>query len=90
MPNLDLPALCSPKFKSGAPSDQAQVLTQLIADIITNSGMIDLKYLCICPEKLVWCLYVDFICLNFDGAVVDASMVALICALKTGTFLLLT
>lgn len=84
VPNLELPPLCSPKFKSGPPSDQAQVLTQLIADIIENSGCIDLQDLCIYPDKLAWCLFIDFICLDFDGAIVDASILALMGALKTG------
>lgn len=28
MPNLDLPAMCSPKFKPGPPSDDAQILSE--------------------------------------------------------------
>lgn len=84
IPNLELPALCSSKFRPGPPSDQAQVLTQLIADIIENSGCIDLEELCIFPDKLAWCLFVDFVCLDFDGAVVDTAIIALLGALKTG------
>ncbi|KAG5895621.1 hypothetical protein JTB14_017730 [Gonioctena quinquepunctata] len=85
VPNLELPPLCSPKFRPGPPSDQAQVLTQLIADSIKNSKCLDLKDFCIFPDKLAWCLFVDFICLDFDGAVVDACIVALMGALKTAT-----
>ncbi|CAH2000596.1 unnamed protein product [Acanthoscelides obtectus] len=84
VPNLDLPPLCSPKFRPGPPSDQAQVLSQLINDIIENSQCIDLTDLCIFPDKLAWCLYIDFICLDFDGSVVDACIIALVGALKTG------
>ncbi|CAH1105303.1 unnamed protein product [Psylliodes chrysocephalus] len=83
VPNLELPPLCSPKFRPGPPSDQAQVLTQLIADIIENSKCIDLNDLCIFQDKLVWCLFVDFVCLDFDGSVVDACIVSLLGALKT-------
>ncbi|XP_018572080.1 exosome complex component RRP43-like [Anoplophora glabripennis] len=83
VPNLELPPLCSPKFRPGPPSDQAQVLTQLIADIIENSECIDLKELCIFPDKLAWCLFIDFICLDFDGAVVDACVLSLMGALRT-------
>ncbi|CAH2000593.1 unnamed protein product [Acanthoscelides obtectus] len=83
VPNLDLPPLCSPKFRPGPPSDQAQVLSQLINDIIENSQCIDLTDLCIFPDKLAWCLYIDFICLDFDGSVVDACIIALVGALKT-------
>lgn len=84
VPNLDLTPLCSAKFKSGPPSDQAQVLTQLLADVIENSKCIDLKDLCIHPDKLAWCLYVDLICLDYDGSIIDASLISLIGALKSG------
>ncbi|CAH0560452.1 unnamed protein product [Brassicogethes aeneus] len=85
VPNLELPPLCSPKFKPGPPSDQAQVLSQLIADIIKNSNCVDLKDLCLHPDKLAWCLFIDFICLDFDGAIIDACIIALMGALKTVT-----
>ncbi|XP_060532147.1 exosome complex component RRP43-like isoform X2 [Cylas formicarius] len=85
VPNLELPPLCSPKFKPGPPSEEAQVLTQLIADIIDNSKCIDLEELCIYPDKLAWCLYVDLICLNHDGSLVDACIIALMSCLNTVT-----
>lgn len=83
VPNLELPPLCSPKFKPGPPSDQAQVLTQLIADIIENSRCINLEELCIFPDKTAWCLYADLICLDYDGSLVDACIIALMACLKS-------
>lgn len=85
VPNLDLPPLCSSKFKCGPPSDQAQVLTQLLADILENSKCVNLKDLCICSDKLAWCLYVDLICLDYDGSIIDACLISLIGALKSVT-----
>ncbi|XP_057670396.1 exosome complex component RRP43-like [Diorhabda carinulata] len=85
IPNLELSPLCSPQFKSGPPSDQAQVLSQLISDIILNSKCMDLKELCVYPDKLAWCLFVDFECLDFDGSVVDACILSFVGALKTAT-----
>jgi exosome complex component RRP43 len=41
--------------------------------------------LCIAPGKAVWVLYIDIICLNYDGNILDASMMALKAALKEGT-----
>lgn len=35
VPNLDLPAICSPKFKPGPPSEEAQVLSEKLNDILT-------------------------------------------------------
>ncbi|XP_022920170.1 exosome complex component RRP43-like [Onthophagus taurus] len=83
IPNVELPPLCSPNYKPGPPSDQAQVTTKAIADVIENSGCISLKSLCICKEKLAWCLYADMICIDHDGAVIDACLIALLTALKT-------
>lgn len=82
VPNLDLPAMCSPRFRPGPPSEQAQVLSQFIADTITNSEMIDLEDLCILEGKLVWCLYIDIICLNYDGNITDASITAFLGAIQ--------
>ena len=36
VPNVDLPPLCSSRFRSGPPSEQAQVLSQFVADIISK------------------------------------------------------
>ena len=36
VPNIDLPPLCSPRFRPGPPSEQAQVLSQFIADTISK------------------------------------------------------
>ncbi|XP_066252249.1 exosome complex component RRP43-like [Euwallacea similis] len=83
--NLELPPSCSPKFRSGPPSNQVQILRKLIADIIESSRCVDLKELCILKGKLAWCLYVDFTCLDYDGCVVDACLIALTACLKTVT-----
>lgn len=80
---MELPPLCSAKFRPGPPSDQAQVLTKLVFDIIRNSECVKLEELCITKEKLAWCLYADLICLDYDGALIDACIVALVTALKT-------
>ncbi|EFA02571.1 exosome complex component RRP43 [Tribolium castaneum] len=85
IPNVELPPLCSSKFRPGPPTEQAQVATQLVADILKNSDCLDLKTLCIFPDKLAWCLYADLICLDLDGALIDACVVALMAALKSVT-----
>lgn len=82
VPNIELTPLCSPKFRPGAPSEQAQVCGRLLAEIVENAGCVDLQQLCIVREKLVWTLYCDIVCLDHDGCVVDAAIVALVAALK--------
>ncbi|KAF2894241.1 hypothetical protein ILUMI_11934, partial [Ignelater luminosus] len=83
IPNVELPPLCSPKFRPGPPSDLAQITTRFIADIVENSRCIDLNDLCIAKERLAWCLYADLICLDHDGSLIDACLLALMTALKT-------
>lgn len=82
VPNVELPPLCSSQFKAGPPSDQAQVASQLIADVVKSSKLIDLKALCIAEGILSWVLHCDMICLDYEGNVVDACLLSLLAALK--------
>lgn len=34
VPNIDLPSICSPKFKPGPPADSAQVLSERLNDVL--------------------------------------------------------
>jgi exosome complex component RRP43 len=36
VPNLDLPAISSPQFKPGPPTDEAQVFSQQLYELITS------------------------------------------------------
>ncbi|XP_034172645.2 exosome complex component RRP43 [Osmia lignaria lignaria] len=85
VPNVELHPLCSPKFRPGPPSDQAQIISNLINNILINSAAIDLKDLCICKGKLAWVLYCDLLCINYDGSAIDACVGALTAALNTLT-----
>ncbi|CAE6486220.1 unnamed protein product [Rhizoctonia solani] len=82
VPNLDLPAICSPKFRPGPPAEEAQMLSEKISDILTSSNAIDPKTLCIHPGKAAWVIYVDAVCINYDGNILDATMLAVLAALQ--------
>ncbi|GAB1519547.1 hypothetical protein RhiTH_002615 [Rhizoctonia solani] len=82
VPNLDLPAICSPKFKPGPPAEEAQMLSEKISDILSSSNAIDPKTLCIHPGKAAWVIYVDAVCINYDGNILDATMLAVVAALQ--------
>ncbi|NXF09390.1 EXOS8 protein, partial [Smithornis capensis] len=82
VPNVELPSLCSERFRSGPPGEEAQAASQFIADVIENSQMIVKEDLCIANGKLAWVLYCDIICLDYDGNLLDASVFALLAALK--------
>lgn len=83
IPNIEISPLSSPKYRPGPPSEEAQVYSCSLADSILNSGCVNLKDLCITKEQLVWALFCDLICLDHDGCVFDASVIALVAALHT-------
>uniref|UniRef100_A0A3P8WX36 Ribosomal RNA-processing protein 43 n=1 Tax=Cynoglossus semilaevis TaxID=244447 RepID=A0A3P8WX36_CYNSE len=82
VPNVDLPPLCSSRFRPGPPGELAQAASQFIADIIESSEVIQPEDLCIERGKLCWVLYCDLMCLDYDGNLLDACVVALLAALK--------
>lgn len=82
VPNLDLPPLCSPKYKPGPPSDDAQVISSRLNEVLVLSNILPTKSLCIQPGKFVWVLYVDATCINYNGNVFDATLLAMVAALK--------
>lgn len=46
-----------------------------------RSNLFPLNSLCIESGKAVWVLYADVVCLNYDGNILDASLLALVTAL---------
>jgi hypothetical protein len=48
-----------------------------------RSNVLPTKSLCIHPGKSVWVLYVDATCINCDGNVFDATLLAMVAALKS-------
>ncbi|XP_069747803.1 exosome complex component RRP43 isoform X2 [Narcine bancroftii] len=82
VPNVDLPPLCSSRFRPGPPGEQAQAASQFIFDVIENSEIIQKEDLCIEKGKLAWVLYCDMMCLDYDGNLLDACITALLAGLK--------
>lgn len=76
----------SGKSQSGGSQtvEQTQsMLSQLMLDILNESKCVDDRSLCIASGKLAWALYIDLICLNHEGNVQDACVLAMISALRT-------
>jgi len=86
VPNVELPPLCSPEFRPGPPDEKAQVISQLAADVATNSGFVNLEELCIQENKLVWVIYADVMCMSHDGNLIDAVMTVIYAALQNAKF----
>eukprot|EP00043_Microstomoeca_roanoka_P017782 m.186497 g.186497 ORF g.186497 m.186497 type:complete len:354 (+) comp16700_c0_seq7:106-1167(+) len=82
VPNVILAPLCSDRFKPGPPPAEAQRLTKYLKDLLCSGTVLDKGDLCIIPGKLSWVLYLDVQCLNYDGNVVDAVVLAAMGALR--------
>ncbi|KAL1712863.1 ribosomal protein S5 domain 2-type protein [Schizophyllum commune] len=83
VPNVDLPAICSPKFKPGPPTEEAQVLSDRLNEVLTAHDVLPTSSLIIHPGKAAWVLYIDATCINYDGNAFDATLIAMIAALKS-------
>ncbi|KAI9322834.1 exosome complex exonuclease RRP43-like protein [Dichotomocladium elegans] len=82
VPNVELSPMCSPRFRPGPPSEKAQVISEFIHQLFQKSDIFPLSALCIEPGKAAWVLYADIVCLNYDGNILDASLLALMSALQ--------
>lgn len=82
IPNVELPAVCSSKFKAGAPAPEAQVLTSRLLALLNSSNVLDRDQLCIQEGQAVWCLYLDISFICFDGNALDAAALATVAALS--------
>ncbi|KAF9571057.1 Exosome complex component RRP43 [Mortierella alpina] len=81
VPNVDLSPICSSAFRPGPPSAQAQVVSESIDRVLKESKVLDLKDLCIEEGKAVWALWVDVVCVSYDGNIYDAALTAVMAAL---------
>jgi len=70
-------------FESGPPGEDAIELARVVDRGIRESGMVDVKALCITAGEEVWMCFVDIYALDFDGNLFDASNIATVCALRT-------
>ncbi|KAI9633658.1 ribosomal protein S5 domain 2-type protein [Dioszegia hungarica] len=82
VPNIDLPALASSRFKPGPPGDEAQVYSNCLNDVIVSSQVLNPASLCISAGHAVWALYIDVVCINYDGNAFDAAVLAVMAALR--------
>ena len=83
VPNISLPAMCSPHCKPGPPSMAAQAATQFLSRVLDSSGCVSTADLVVVPGRLVWCLYIDLVCLDHSGNLWDCAVASLVAALGT-------
>lgn len=81
--NAELVPLASPVFEPGPPSEESISLSRYVDRSIRESKTIDLSSLCIVPGRSVYSIYVDLYILDYDGNLIDASVIASVNALGT-------
>ena len=69
-------------FESGPPGEDAIELARVVDRGIRESGMVDVKKLCITVGEKVWMVFIDIYALDYDGNLFDAASLAAVCALK--------
>lgn len=78
-------AMAHPTFEPGPPDENAIELARVVDRGIRESGMVDVKKLCIKEGEQIWMVYIDIYVLDHDGNLFDASNIASVLALKNTT-----
>lgn len=69
-----------PHFSENKCHDLSKACT-VIRSLLDTNKLIELNDLCICKGKLCWTLFVDVVCLDCDGGVLDSCLFAVLSAL---------
>mmetsp|Transcript_18471 Transcript_18471/g.24408 ORF Transcript_18471/g.24408 Transcript_18471/m.24408 type:complete len:284 (+) Transcript_18471:34-885(+) len=77
-----LTPLCSPKVPLNKQPDEAAALEHYILQLLLRSKFLNYNDLCIVEGQSAWRLYVDVVCLNLEGNLLDAAVLAVVAALK--------
>lgn len=84
--SVSLPPICSNTTTANNRSQNiAQLLSKLIYNIIEDSDCLDKKNLYLEQCDSHWLINIEVICLNYDGCLLDASIIAILSALKALT-----
>jgi len=82
MVTAEILPLSSPRVELGKPGFPSIELGRVIDRGIRESGVIDLKKLCIKEGEKVWTIFVDIYSINDDGNLLDAAGIGALAALK--------
>ncbi|KAG0633094.1 ribosomal protein S5 domain 2-type protein [Tuber brumale] len=78
----ELGPMASPAFEPGRQTEQEVLLSRLIEKAIRRSNALDTESLCIVAGQKCWQIRADVHFLSHDGALVDASCIAVVAALQ--------
>jgi exosome complex component RRP42 len=80
---MELIPMAHPEFESGPPSEDAIEMARVVDRGIRESGMIDVKKLCIKEGESIWMVFLDIYAIDHCGNLFDAATIASVCALRT-------
>ena len=83
--NAELAPMADREFESGPPQEDGVELARVVDRGIRESEAIDLEDLCITPGEKVYTVFIDLHILNNDGNLIDASSLAAMAALMSGS-----
>lgn len=81
MTSAELHPMCGPRFDIGRPGIASIELARVVDRGIRESGLIDMKKLCIREGEKVYQVFVDIVAINDDGNLLDVAGLAAIIAL---------
>ena len=81
MVSAEMHPMASPNYEMGRPGINAIELSRVTDRGIRESGLIDVKKLCIREGEKVWQVFVDIVALNDDGNMFDAASIGALIAL---------
>jgi len=81
MTSAELHPMSSPRFDIGRPGINSIELARVVDRGIRESGLIDMKKLCIREKEKVYQVFVDIVAINDDGNLLDVAGLAAIIAL---------
>ncbi|KAG0600530.1 hypothetical protein M758_11G041500 [Ceratodon purpureus] len=79
--DFQMPTICSPLVRPGRPAEVAWSVSEQLSNALSSSNFVNLQQLCIVPGKAAWIAYVDVYCLDADGSLLDAALLAAVAAL---------
>eukprot|EP00736_Rhodelphis_marinus_P010779 Rmarinus@m.15795 len=82
--SIEFAPLCSQKAgeRLGRASDEALAMSEYMTRVFEESGLMQMKDLCITSGQLCWVLYVDTYVLSDDGSILDAAFTSVSAALR--------
>ncbi|KAL2632761.1 hypothetical protein R1flu_004240 [Riccia fluitans] len=79
--DFQMPPICSPHVRPGRPAEDACAINEQLSIVLASSQLLDLRQLSITSGKSAWVAYLDIYCLNADGSLLDAALLASAAAL---------